>query len=118
VPRGALIVLLFLAACHKDSPPKSGRPDPISTAERKRGDDACRAYVDRLCACAKSKPDDKDLADRCELKHAKLEALDLALMVDDDPAAGAQDVFQAQDQVRKIIAKCIEENVKLDQECP
>jgi hypothetical protein len=114
-----LALLLALGACSKDEgPPRSARPEQIGATERQRGSDACTAYVERLCACSAKKPDDKDLADRCHLKHAKIEALDLALMVDDDPNASPQNVFQAQDQARKIIARCIDENVQLDAECP
>jgi hypothetical protein len=113
----AMIVLVF-AACSKSNdapPPTSSRPAAITSAERQRGDDACHAYVDRLCKCAETK---KELADRCQLKHAKLEALSLAIQVDDDPGSTPQAVFNAQDQARKIIAKCIEENAALDAECP
>jgi hypothetical protein len=113
-----LLATFGLGGCKKDDAPHSSRPAAISDAERKRGEDACQAYVDRLCKCAAGKPDDKDLADRCELKHAKLEALHMALNVDDDPSATPQDVFNAQEQVRKVIGKCIEENEKLDLECP
>jgi hypothetical protein len=110
-------VLLLFAACSKEEK-RSARPEQISVEERERGHDACQAYVDRLCACSKARPDDKDLADRCHIKHAKIEALDLALMVDDDPTASPQDVYNAQDQARKIMAKCFDENVALDKECP
>ena len=117
-----LAALLVVAACSKSNdappPPASNRPQPIGEVERKRGDDACHAYVDRLCKCAAAKPDKKELADRCDLKHAKLDALAMALQVDDDPTATPTDVWNAQDQVRKIIAKCIQENEALDTECP
>jgi hypothetical protein len=120
--RWLVAAAFLLAACKSDAPPPAGtfnnRPAKLGDAERKRGDDACHAYVDRLCKCAAAKPTSKDLGDRCQLKHAKLEALAMALSVDDDPSATAQDVYDAQDGARKIIAKCIEENVALDQECP
>jgi hypothetical protein len=110
-----LAAALLLAACKSDEP-ASSRPPPISPAERKRGDDACQAYLKRLCACAEQKP---ELKDRCELKHAKPEALKLALAVDDDPGAGPADVALAQESARQVIAKCIEENAQLDTEgCP
>jgi hypothetical protein len=112
------ILLVTLAACSKKEEKTSNRPVPITEAERKRGDDACTAYVDRLCACAKAKAS-KDLDDRCHMKQAKKEALKLALEVDDDPTATAQDVFQAQEAARQVISKCVEENLALDTEgCP
>ena len=121
-----LAALLLVAACSKgaDKPAPgsaSARPQPMGEVERQRGDDACQAYVDRLCKCADAQPPgdkEKDLEDRCQLKHGKLEALQMTLQVDDDPKATARDVFIAQDQARKIIARCIEENEALDQECP
>lgn len=105
---------LALVACKKDEP-ASGRPKPIASAERQRGETACKAYVDRLCACTAQKP---ALAERCDLKKAKLDALRMALAVDDDPSVEAGDVFLAQDAAREVIAKCIEENAQLDSECP
>jgi hypothetical protein len=124
VRRGAaaaitVVIALAAGACKgREAPAKSNRPARISEPERKRGGDACRAYVARLCACARAKGT-KDLDDRCYMKGAKIEALDLALAVDDNPTATAQDVFQAQESARQVIAKCIEENLALDAEgCP
>jgi hypothetical protein len=106
--------LLAIGACKKEEASK--RPAPISAAERKRGDDACNAYLKRLCACAEQKP---ALKDRCELKQAKPQALKMALSVDDDPSVSPVDVALAQESARAVIAKCIEENVQLDAEgCP
>ena len=110
-----LVGLVVAAGCKGEEKTPGGRPKPISVAERERGKNACEAYVERLCTCAKAKP---ELAERCELKHAKPEALVLALEVDDSPEAAPREVAQAQDQARKIIAKCIEENAALDTECP
>jgi len=108
------LLALGLLGCKKEK--ASSRPDPISAAERKRGDDACQAYLKRLCACAEQKP---ALKDRCELKQAKPQALKLALGVDDDPSASPADVALAQESARQVIAKCIEENAQLDAEgCP
>jgi hypothetical protein len=115
--RLALVAALALAGCKKeDAAP--GRPPPIGKAERQRGGEACTRYVERLCACAEKKPERPELADRCQMKKAKPEALKLALEVDDDPHAHPQDIFLAQESARQVIAKCIEENAALDAECP
>ena len=115
----AAALVIAATACKGDEPPPPGtfnnRPAKMGDAERKRGDDACHAYVDRLCKCAEGKP---ALKDRCALKHAKLDALELALRTDDDPEAKPADVFAAQDAARKVIEKCIEENEALDPQCP
>jgi len=110
-----LALLVGLAGCKKEEQQAPGRPAPISESERKRGDEACTAYVARLCACAEKKP---ELAERCQMKKAKPEALQLALEVDNDPNAHPQDIFAAQESARQVIAKCIEENAALDAECP
>ena len=54
-----------------------------------------------------------ELAEQCELKHAKPEALALALGVDDDPASSRDSILRAQREARKIIARCIEEAAQL-----
>jgi hypothetical protein len=113
-----LAVLLVVAACSKDDAPppkKSNRPDPMIPAERDRGKDACQAYVDHLCKCAETKP---ELKDTCTLKHAKIDALQDLMQIDDDPTQSAQTIQTAQDQARNIIEKCIEENEALDAQCP
>lgn len=114
----ALIAALGLGAggCKKHDAKPATRPEPISAAERKRGDDACNAYLARLCACAATRP---EMASRCELKQAKKEAIEMLLRIYDDPTATASDVFIAQDQLRMVISKCVEENNALDAEgCP
>ena len=86
------------------------RPPAISATERQMGTDACGDYVARLCACAETKP---ALADTCKLKHAKPEALALALAVVDDPSSSADSVARAKAEVGKIVARCIEEAAQL-----
>ena len=78
----ALIAALGLGAggCKKHDAKPATRPEPISAAERKRGDDACNAYLARLCACAATRP---EMASRCELKQAKKEAIEMLLRIDD-----------------------------------
>ena len=95
---------------HDQAGPSEARPPAISPTERKMGTDACADYVARLCACADKKP---DLADTCKLKHAKPEALALALAVVDDPSSSADSVARAKSEVGKIVARCIEEAAQL-----
>ncbi len=91
-------------------PGSETRPPAISDSERTMGTDACADYVARLCACAAAKP---ALADTCKLKHAKPEALALALAVADDPSSSADSVARAKVEVGKIVARCIEEAAQL-----
>ena len=102
------LALLALAACKKQEAPQSDRPSPIGATERKRGEDACATYLEKVCACAKVKTDKPDLAKRCDLDKALIDALNLALGVDDNPTATAADVWRAQDQARKIMASCVQ----------
>lgn len=101
-------VLLVAACSKKDDAPTGQRPVPIPTAERQRGADACKAYIDRACACAKAHPDRADVKQKCELDAALPSAMELALGIDDEPDVTAEDVFRAQTEVRKVIATCVE----------
>ncbi|HVV82801.1 MAG TPA: hypothetical protein VHE35_06960 [Kofleriaceae bacterium] len=108
----ALALGLFAAGagCKHHEERAAPPPPAVSAAERQRGTDACNDYVQRLCACAANKP---ELADRCKLKHAKPEALALALAVTDDPSSSADSVARARSEMAKIVAKCIEEAAQL-----
>ncbi|MBK9035594.1 MAG: hypothetical protein IPL61_30775 [Myxococcales bacterium] len=109
----ALVVVvgaLSLAGCKKkprEGPPP--RPAPMPEVEVTRGRAACDDLVARLCACAQAQPGRADLADACQMKKAKPEAL--ALMLEtaqrDDVAPDA--VVRSQQAARKIIEKCIQE---------
>lgn len=91
----------------------SARKDLMTPAEKKRGEDACTTYVKQLCDCAAAKPDDKALAERCDLKKAKPQALELLYGVIDDPKSSEDSLLRASVEARKLIAKCIEETVQL-----
>ncbi|HTJ41976.1 MAG TPA: hypothetical protein VL463_07750 [Kofleriaceae bacterium] len=104
-----LAALLLVGACSKkDDAPTGQRPVPIPTAERQRGADACKVYIDRACACAKAHADRAEVAKRCELDAALPSAMELALGIDDEPNVAAEDVFRAQTEARKVISTCIE----------
>ena len=114
------IALLVVGACgKKDDAPSGQRPLPIPTAERQRGADACKAYIDRACACAKAHPERDDVKKKCDLDAALPSAMELALGIDDEPNVTAEDVFRAQTEVRKVIATCVEGgNWLLTHGCP
>ncbi|HVK74859.1 MAG TPA: hypothetical protein VM734_16130 [Kofleriaceae bacterium] len=110
----AAALVLAGAGCKKqaerEAAPAGNRPPPIEVPERRRGEEACTTYVERLCACAEQKP---ELAEQCHMKQAKPEALALALGVADDPSSTRESIVQAQVEARKIIARCIEEAARL-----
>lgn len=110
---GALVVGLAAGGgCGKRREGDAAAPTApaVSPQERKLATDACGDYVAKLCACAAEKP---ALAETCKLKHAKPEALALALAVADDPASSADSVARARAEVGKIVARCIEEAAQL-----
>jgi len=106
--RIVVAAVVVTAACKKEAPAKSTRPAPLSATERKRGNEACTAYLAKVCACAQARPAEADLAERCRLDKALSDALELAIGVDDNPEATYADVWRAQDQARKIVANCLQ----------
>jgi hypothetical protein len=110
-----LIALALVASvgCKQqaDAPPAPAAALPVMAAsEAKRGQDACKAYVDKVCACAETVPAMKQ---PCGLARALPEAVDVGLSVAGNPDSTRRDVLQANDSVRKVVKACIEETAKL-----
>ncbi len=109
-----ILVLALIAGCSKKAEDKPAGSSPgaprLGEIERKRGEDACSQYVAALCRCAEKKP---ELAEPCDLKKAKPEALALLLAVDDDPKASDDSRLRAQIEARKLISKCVMEHASL-----
>lgn len=116
--RLALAIVLALGlvpSCKKkadDAPAATGsaadRAPQIAPTELKRGEDACKAYVDKVCACTAP-----DAANACKLARALPDAMRVALEVAASPDSTRADVLQANDSVRKTIKECIEQTAKL-----
>ena len=113
-PKWAVVVVSCLAvACKKQEapPPAEQPPAPaIPAAEIERGQDACNAYVEKVCACANTVPAMKD---PCALATALPEAIEVAMSVTMSASSTQKDVKQAAQSIRKIIAECIQETAKL-----
>jgi hypothetical protein len=107
-----LLIAALVAGCasKKEEKPAQGPAPKLGEIERKRGEDACTQYVAALCKCAEKKP---ELAEPCDLKKAKPEALALLLAVDDDPKASDDSRLRAQIEARKLISKCVMEHASL-----
>ena len=102
-----LAAILLAGACgSKEEPPAAARPAPIPQAEQQRGGDACKAFVDRTCACAKAHPERAELADKCAHARPLPEAMEMALEVDRDSSSAPEDVFRAQSEVRQVVTAC------------
>jgi hypothetical protein len=107
----ALVLLLALAACSKKEsapqPPPDDKPR-IPQTEVKRGQDACKAYVEKVCACTAP-----DAAKQCTLAKALPDAIATGLEIGMNPEAERRDVVQANDMVRKTMKECIERAANL-----
>jgi hypothetical protein len=106
----ALAVVLW-SGCKQDKEAAPGPPvAAIGPAELARGRDACRAYVEQVCACAKTVP---AAAEPCALARALPESIEVAMQVATHPDTERRDVVQAATAVRKAIARCIEQTARL-----
>jgi hypothetical protein len=107
----ALGIALLSAACKKqdESAPARGSA-VIGEAELKRGHDACRAYVEQVCACARTVPAAQQ---PCALARALPESIDVAMQVAAHPETERKDAVQSAAAIRKAIARCIEQTAKL-----
>jgi hypothetical protein len=109
--RLALAVSLALVGCKKSEPPPPVAALPVmSASEAKRGQDACKAYVERVCACGETVAAMKQA---CGLARALPEAIEVSLSVAGNSESTRRDVLQANDSVRKVVKECIEETAKL-----
>ena len=108
------LVLALLAAtgCKtKEHAPKKQKPVAgMTDVEIQRGEDACKAYVDKICACAQTKT---ELASSCQLAKAMPEAMQLSLAVAANPDSKPDVVEESYDSAKKTIANCIQETAKL-----
>jgi len=107
----AALLVVSTAACkqQEEAPPATKVP-AMSAAEIQRSEDACKTYVDRVCACADKVPAVKQ---QCELARALPEAVRLGLEVAASPDSKPNDALGAQGSVRKAVKQCIEQTAKL-----
>lgn len=106
-----LLLICLLAACaKKQEPPKEQKVPPMSATEIQRSEDACKTYVDKVCACA---GENAALKDQCGLAKALPEAIRIGVEVSHSPDSKAKDIYGAQDSVRKTAKNCVEQLAKL-----
>jgi len=115
----AVLLALLLAACDKPAAAPPGSP-PMSDAEKDRATEACKTYVDRLCACAGTVP---ALKDTCDLARAQPEAV--ALHRDLLDGKGPKGPLNPEEReltetsLRKIVSACVKGDAELDPKtCP
>lgn len=106
-----LALVLSTGGCKaKESKHHVKQVKDMSPAEVQRGQDACKAYVDRVCACAAQKP---ELAKQCDLSKALPQAIEISLSVATNPDSKPDIVEQSYANVRKTVGSCIEETARL-----
>lgn len=107
-----LLALALVAACKKAEPPSSGGADParMSVPEQQRSQDACKAYVERACACAATVEAAKPV---CDLAKPLQDAVRISLQVAASPDSTKSDVVSAESSVRKTAKECIEKTAQL-----
>jgi hypothetical protein len=107
-----LLFVCLLVACKKQAAaPPQETPVPAMTAtEITRSTDACKAYVDKVCACAATVPAEQQ---ECALAKALPDAVRIGVEVSQSPDSKKNDVLGAQDSVRKAVKTCIEHMAKL-----
>lgn len=88
-------------------------PAAISEAEEERGQAACEAYVERVCACAQAKPDNRDIEQACQLAPAKRSSLNLVLRANRS-SDNLEDRVKTGITAQRIMGSCISEQGKLD----
>jgi hypothetical protein len=112
---GLVITLVALAlgsvGCKNqpDPPPPAAAP-VMSATEIKRGQDACKAYVDKVCGCAASMP---ALQQPCALSRALPDALAVGVEVAASADSSRIDALQAGRTARGIFKECLEQLAKL-----
>jgi hypothetical protein len=106
----ALLLCLLVACAKKQEAPKQQEVPPMSATEIQRSEDACKTYVDKLCACAGS---NAALKDQCGLARALPDAIRIGVEVSQSPDSKPKDIHGAQESVRMTAKNCVEQLAKL-----
>lgn len=109
----AALLGIAVTACKKQEAKQQQPAQAVQhmpAEEIKRSEDACKQYVERVCACAANVP---DAVKPCELSRALPEAVRIGLEVAASPDSKPDIVLQAHSSVRKTAKECIEQLAKL-----
>lgn len=109
-PARWLAAVALCAACKQQADPPPPPVPALPAAEVKRAQDACKAYVDKVCGCARVTP---ALDPPCRLARALPDAIQVGIDVGASTDSTQRDVRQVQDSVRKIAKECIEQLARL-----
>ena len=103
-----LVVMLVACSNHEDAAPKKPSVAPLPAAEVQRGQDACSAYIAKVCACTSPAAQKQ-----CPLAKALPDAMKLALDTAANPETDHNDALRAQTNVLETAKQCIEQVAKL-----
>ena len=110
--RGPAVVfaLVLASGCKKQEDKPAAPPPQIPMTELRRGQDACKTYVEKVCKCAETV---EAATERCKLSRAYPDAIDVAMMTVGNTRSKSDEVKNAAESVRKTMATCIEETARL-----
>lgn len=103
-----LVAMLVACSKHEDAGPKKATVTPLPAAEVQRGQDACAAYIAKVCACTSPAAQKQ-----CPLAKAMPDAMKLALDTAANPETDRADALRAQTNVLETARQCIEQVAKL-----
>lgn len=119
--RALVVAAILVAGCksadRSGEPEPSRTPPPVTAAEKQRGVAACRDYKERVCECARTRP---DLAQACRLADQRFAALDMSLELadaEDDTGEADSNKALAISNARRVMRKCIEQVAELARGC-
>jgi hypothetical protein len=102
-----LVAMLVACSKHEDAAPKKATVAPLPAGEVQRGQDACAAYIAKVCACTSPAAQKQ-----CTLAKALPEAMKLALDTAANPETDRADALRAQTNVLETAKQCIEQSAK------
>ena len=105
-----LLLLAALFGCAKAKEEAKPAPVQMSPAETQRNQDACKAYVERVCACAEKL---EAVKQQCKLSRALPDAIRINLEVAASPDSKPDIAQRAIEGVRETAKECIEQTAKL-----
>ncbi|MCG8417869.1 MAG: hypothetical protein MJE77_07995 [Proteobacteria bacterium] len=107
-------IVVLSTGCSKRDSESSGQamPEPLDPAEARRGTEACDAYIEQVCNCAKTRPDDREIGDLCHMAPAKQSSLAAVVEVN-RTTSDARERYSTTRVARRIIKSCIEEQSRL-----
>lgn len=111
-----LSALVQFVGCNKEEVPKQSLVTPMPKEEVERAEKACKTYVERVCACAKTDP---KMQEECALSKGRPSALQVNLELLGSSGLEDVELKAVKVEARKIAAACFEADARLESQiCP